>query len=857
MANTATTKFQGSPCDPDWYEYFKNLTEHRDLECTVHFCTPKTYTRSGKSFIGMFPSAIATNLQCKNQTTYKSTGGVFANYALPVHQLVSMNATDEIDPRMLENKIPSASFSFKVQGVNKQTPLADLDAILANFEGKMIRVYRGFADHSAPIFDSEGRWALDYYDGFVHDTVCLGNYTILGSEYNFDRETIDVTCEHVFFHKFSQDDVYRAMAKDGSKTKTDVLYQRYPYPFRTVKVDGGDASHRIYRVSTYKLGYDPLEMLRSPTYETFGGTAIPLYGYTFPGTETRAYGVNTESFKNGVKTSSYSPTNWWHYAELDLEQSTDATAVPVARTLDDQYTLSILANTWKKENALTTLVSWNLMNSIHWVPARPFGKEREEAIPIGENMYLDGSWATVSGQSPDEDCFLDKKATTWSRSANGSNGKWFPSIPNKVYKVLPSFLLSQSVQKDKLDWTDVSWVKTYYMNITTPIMRNIQLDDFSFQNQSYFADTTDVYKFGGTAWQPYPSDQAAGFRVITTQPLKDDTWYLNKSGELNGSSGFMADLFGFNLPATNQMGGVNLPSRGDSVVAYRVLWNKNIPALVDKQPLVLRLIKQEPTVYSYDKNNNLVSDEVTQNTPGIDTIHAYGHYKNIAKRMIARANMGEVGTAPLYQIKWTMVDDPSLRVGTSVWVPLQNEYLKVYITKQERTFDGGARLTCTGWCYAKTGVKVRDPKIIGAKATVFVNNPDTDPKGEWVKIAWTATGDYAPIDPVTYVFNYTQEFGQWSKELGKATLLFGEPQEKMFNLPYLAEQTDIPLEELTGGRGYYSLTAYFPPNAHLVTADVRRVNVAWNNEEFSYLHAGYVRASNEHQPFVPGNLLQG
>lgn len=859
MPKVYSQSFQGSPCNKRWYDYFTNLTEHKDLECTVEFCSPRMYVTNGKpARLGLFPVALATNLQCKSTTRYVPEGTDFGAYSLPVHQTTSMRATDEIDPRMLENKIPSMTFEFKVEGVDGDTPLDTLDAILAGFDDKVIRLYRGFCDHTTSLFDENGRWALDYYSGFSHDLTCLGNYKIIDRQFNYDRQTFEITGEHLFFHRFGQDDTYKAMARSGDAQETSVLYQRYPYPYRATNAEGGDASHPIKQIATYKLGYNAWEMMRSPIYERIGSLSVPLYGWGFPGLNSTAYGLSTANITAGLVDSTSASGRWWLYSEADLQQGAQATATAVTRTLDTSTssTVAQLNNTWKKESALTSLVAWALMNWIHWCPARPFFMTPEETPESRYGEIHDGAWTMVAGKKPDEDCFLDEvEATTWDVTVSGDNGHWFPALENTPYKILPSFMLSQSVNKNHIEWEPVKWVKTYYMDVITTPMK-LQTDYYAFQNQTYFADTIDVYKFNTQYWQPFPSDQNAGFRIMTTQPLADDVWYLNRSAELAGAQSFTADMFGFNLPATKQMGQVNIPARGDSVVAWRNLWNTNVPGLANRQPLSIGMIKRDPTIYAYDGTGTMVDEGFTQNTKGIDTIHAYGFYKNLSVRMIERANNGEVGGAPFYELSWDMIDDPSLRVGTSVWVPLQNEYLKVYITKQERTFDGGARMRCTGWCYAKTGQKVYDPKISNAVCTHYVNSPAVDPKGEWFKFSWTPSGDYAVTENVVYTFTYTPSGGSPMNLLSRA-IMFGDTPEVTVNAVTLSENSSIALSELTSGNGTFGIKAYFPPNARLVTVDMRRVNVAWNNEEFSYLHAGYVRASNEHQPFVPGNLLQG
>ena len=113
------------------------------------------------------------------------------------------------------------------------------------------------------------------------------------------------------------------------------------------------------------------------------------------------------------------------------------------------------------------------------------------------------------------------------------------------------------------------------------------------------------------------------------------------------------------------------------------------------------------------------------------------------------------------------------------------------------------------------------------------------------------------MDTVTYVFTYTDELGAWSKTIGSASILFGETAEYLLNGPRIAQESGIDLDELINGKGYFGITGYFPPDAKSAYATAPKTITTWDNTAFSQLHVGYIRASNQHQPLIVGNPLQG
>lgn len=860
MPKTYSENFQGPPCNKKWYDYFVNTTEHWNLECSVEFCTPKasTFSAGGRfTTTRMFPAAIATNLQCKTTTTYPSLSDYPPSYDLKIHQLLSCEMVDEIDPRGLECKIPSAKLSFKIEGVDKYTPLDQIEAILDELDGKMLRIWRGFESHTKPILGDDGRWALDYYADYEHDTVCMGNYLVTDRKFNYEKQTIDMECEHVFFHTFANADSYLPRAKDGNPNTTAILKQRYPYPYSATEATGD----MPILIQNYKLGYTPWEIMGSTLTFNVDGIEVPIYGWSFD-VSGEAQGVDTGLFVQGITTVEQGNQAYWALAVDQELQSKVGSPLPVFTrdfgNTTDSYNLTQLDNTWLSENAISTVNAYNLMNRLRYIPDRAFFKTPEETRSelSTSNYGAPGTWRLVSGSKPlDQQVFLDEEAAaTWNQAAMGSNGVFYPAIPNTPYKVTPSLMLSQSAAKDNIEWEEVQWVKSYYMDLVS-IQPNLEKRAYSFQNIPTFTSNTDLVWFAGFA-SPTPSNEQLGYEIASSQPLAPDEWYVSNRSVINGAFGVISDMFGYNEWAKSQMGMVNIPNRGDSIVAYKVLWNTNLDVTNDKSPYNVELRVGKPTIFARNENDELIDVGATDNTKGVESTHIYGEYRGITKRILHRVNAGDVGTKPLYEISWSMVDDPSLRVGSVVWVPLQNEYLKVYITRQERSFDGGARLTCKGWCYEETGTPVYNPSLSNFKVTEYVNNPDTDPKGEWLRFTWTVGGDYSPVDAIMYKFVYTLNGTNYT--LGTVGIMFGDESEFLLNAPFVSEQTGITLDDLYDSGGTFTIKAYFPPDARPLEASAKAtIDTSWNNEAFSQLHVGYIRASNEHQPLIVGEPLQG
>lgn len=873
VTNVNSPFFQGSPCNLKWYNYFKNFSDHWDLECTATFCEPMTNNPpvGTSSVTGMFPTILATNVQCKNTTTYKfASGKYFTNYELPVATLIDMNATDEIDPRCVETKIPSATLTFKVDGITKDTPLDVIDALLALFDSTMVRIYRGFWHHTKAIRDENGNNNLDFYGDCEHDTVCLGNYKIIDRTFDHERQVIVMKCEHIFFNAFSNADTLKLIALESTKPATDTLYQRYPYPYKPVvdQMMTADPNYPNYKIETYKLGYSPLEMMRSTITCDIGTHKVPVYGYHFPTwlSNLNSYGLITADYSQGLWDGQFEPagTRYWNTITTgEYQDVSTGSRYAYTTTVDDHQTLVSLYNTWIKESALVSVNSWNLMNCIHYIPRIPLRDIPEESVndyySDGYIHNFDGTWGVVQGVAPSENTFLDEtKVDTWTRLNDGTNGTWFPAISDKVYKVLPSFIMSQSVQKEEISWTDVTWLKTYYMDFMS-VGNSINKEDFTLPTHDTFSDYVDMHNWG-SSWGPYPSDQNAGFQIATTQPLKDNTWYMPVGVGIAGYLMPQIDMFGTNNPARDLTGGVNFLNRGDSLVGYRVLWNQNLSVVRDKQPFVITLVTRDPSTFVYNALGEQISEDAVQNQNGIDLVHAYAFANRLSTRVLMRANAGDIRHRPMYLLSWTQVDDPSLRVGTVVWVPLQNEWIKVYITKQDRTFDGGARLTCTGWAYEKTGQKVYDPKVTDALMTYYVNNPDTDPKGEWIEFTWKNVGDYASTDNVMFTFECKPYGASAFTNIGTVSMLFGEEgatQSVMMNAPYIAERYGLNLADMASSKAEFRITGYFPPDSRSASDTCEIITKVWDNTAFSQLHVGYIRASNEHQPLIVGNPLQG
>jgi len=855
MPNVLTSKFQGSPCNLNWYHALTTTTVHKDLECSVYFCEVKTLDDATHSK-RMFPTTLVTNLECKRTAHYLPINNKLNEYDVVAHSLVDLSMSDELDPRCLETKIPSATFSFKVEGITATTSLDILDEILESFDGKLIRIYRGFASHEGSIYNSNGQYDLDYFSDFEHDTVCMGNYRIMERQFNYEKQTFVINCEQVFFSVFADQETYLARTKTGSDL--DQVYQRYPYPYDSeILSDAGDPTHYIYRTTSFKLGYSVWEMLASQTTVNLGNEDVPLYGWAFSDV-LEAYGVYSRYIAAGTYEGNTPPSHRYFYsASSMLKQGVgNGQTVPTPfEVTADGSSLADLCYNWKKEDALSSINTFYLFNNLRAVPYRPLTNEPEEART---HDNVPGTWRVVGGLEPDDqNVFLDDaNATTWNEANQGTNGYTFPSVVNQPYKVTPNMLLSQTVEKQTIEWEEVSYLKTYYLDLLTT-RHNPTTETVSLQNQIYFTNNIDVYDWQSPGSnQPYPSNQNTGFQIINRQPMPDNTWYYPLYSALT-MTGNSLDMFGPDMPARALMGGVNSPIRGGNILSFSVLWNTNLThgAFNNKQPYSLTFYKQDATTFFYDVNGNTIDESTAQNQKGIDTIHAYTYLNGLSHRVINRANLGDTGVNPLYQLTWTMVDDPSLRIGTAVWVPLQNEYIKVYITRQDRTFDGGARLTCSGWAYERAGVPVYDPTLTNAIAHHYVVDPENTPKGEWLRFTWEKQEEWDTTQLIFYEFWYTPDVGE-KVLLGSITKMGIDENVQMYNIPHLEEQLGTSLSIDDEG-GTYSIKAYFPAFGMNSETNCLFDAIPWNNVEFSEIHANEIQASNEHQPLMYNKLLRG
>lgn len=507
------------------------------------------------------------------------------------------------------------------------------------------------------------------------------------------------------------------------------------------------------------------------------------------------------------------------YITIELMEPTDLTSVP---------------NTFNEETMYDSIVSYCLMNNMHIVPSKSTSET---------NKLNDGSWMITNGLTPTLYPFRNEDA-----SDDQTNGKYFSNVEDARYRINVAMVLSDGFSKDQLNINDVTHTRETMVNVGR--LSGSETDSYDLPVKDRFSSSVDI--LNGEA---SPSDALNGYVYDTVLPLSDGTWYDTKNIKVMSGDTELGDLFGTDQSASNLMGGKNYAIRGNSVLAYSVLWNDalNLTKSAD-QPFSFSIPKYDATEYYVDTDGNTTSedDELTI----VDTNHAYYGYNGLSKRMVDRANGNWL--KPLYEIQWGMVDDPSLRVGTLVYVPIHNQYVETYITEQSRSFDGSGSLTCKGWVIRETDEAVLLPEPVNCKGTHYAGDPNDDTKGDFVTFSWEENvgwdGLYGQL--VRGRITYEDDSGTNSITLIDQFFTSGEPMEVSFNWFTLQQTIGQTIDTMAeNGSFYIELTYYSYEVKGKTKFDYE--NIIPSNQPFSYLYAGYTVASNEVAPIAFNHYLVG
>lgn len=521
----------------------------------------------------------------------------------------------------------------------------------------------------------------------------------------------------------------------------------------------------------------------------------------------------------------------WSFRSNELELQRLGTEY-YTKDLVEPTDLVSLCNTWFESTMDEELVSFCLMNNLHIVPTQ------------SSDGVNDGDWIIVGGLEPIKYPFLDANGTL-----QPTNGIHFPELAEERYKINVAMILSDGFAKKQLDIDAVTHSKETLINVA-----NLSGDDsetFSLPVKDRFTSDVDIDSSGNAV----PSDNVNGYEYNTLLPLSDDEWFDTKNITVMNGDEEVGKLFGADQDASGLMGGKNYAIRGNSLVAYDVLWNDklNLTKNLD-QPFTLKVPKYSPTEYYVDTQGATTSEDDELVT--VEPVGAYYGYNGLSERIVNRAN-GE-WLNPLYELQWSMVDDPSLRVGTLVYVPVHNQYVETYIIEQNRSFDGSGQLDCVGWAIKETDERVLLAEPVNCHGTHYTGNPSDETKGDFVTFEWEENVGWDGLfgQLVRGVLTYETKDGSTVLTLADQFFSSGEPMAYTLNWFTLEQKLGMKLDTMAENGDFYIELFYYTYEVHGKTK-FEYENIIPAHQPFSYLYAGYTVAGNEVVPIAFNHYLIG
>lgn len=763
-----TNTFQAPPCNKDWYDALSTgqtpaIPEGYDFGsrvATIHILKPNSATG------GVIGTRIITNVYCKPTEDFGS--GV----PISIDTLISVNATEEIDPTMLETKIPMADFSFKALGIDENTSLSDITAFLEELKNSYCDYENGFAYAVSPI-ELDGEPTHSFSD-YHFDTEVMNYYKITDAQFNYQTSQIEVQCEHLLFGYMRDTFVF-------ATNQARFPYHRNAYPeyfwtpegqrlevmFASMPV-GFNLIPEILQYDTYSYTPPdpPPSITMSGQYNILTETNQKIFSL-----DTSCLGMYGGLMNKCIKMYNSSEDSIFQILKLEEQRNIDGNLTqyqrPAAELTKTPNIITPIATYTDNESIYDVMKIWCMQNKGWMLPYKKAGWFTTSDPSFATTPPDTGLWHIEVGDKPDENVFLDKSATYTVNDY--SNGTYYKAIENTPYYVYPSMILSQTQEKIDLDLDEVKYIKTYRLNVQSLFsqvspndsnfeffnMRNTGVHNYPEDLEEQIGNGVDepltYYTLKGIYSQYGPPEKNLHrtiFNSLDSQKIGDqhnwyDDWTILINDKNNEALG-MASMISFGTYIDKYLA---TPLIGLNLSNPRGLYNTecnvygydadhqpifSVVPVKDKFPFTFRIRKTPLDENYFDANDNIINIDDNPDE-FIDSVHNFENYHGVWKIMLDRANGTDL--TPQYGLRWTMIDDPSLRVGTVVRVPLRNQYVKVFITQQKRTFDGGSRLECEGWVMEETDEKVYDPSFAWLLATQRIE-PTGPNKGEWVDFTW-------------------------------------------------------------------------------------------------------------------------
>lgn len=789
--------FTGPAANYEWYQRLNSLDDTYEQELSIMFIDFFGEQINSVSYERLF---LVTNVPCTSQTGTVYTAPSVSGQ-IDVHRLVSFDSSEEIDPTAITLPIPTTNVEFIPPEINEFSSLAEIEEFLESIRGRHMLVFKGwftFDYENYDVRDNNGDFQYTYDSSrFSHDLNGLGLFTITNVDFDFQTQTVKCEGESFAHTKINDPSFYKEYLLQADRRpmpyywNVNVAGNYYGYAnkfalgFSNAAMLGNYNALDETDIHTHALSY----MLTFPWYPgsntTFGMSASTfgaLTQFVDTGGTTTSKNTTQPMFSGAWRSSTEGSNTWWPdnaVSNYSFDEVRDFVNNPIGGTnYRNYYRLANPAYLIRNNQTYGDMLqSYMLQNDSWLLPSNWF----ISAITTNNNWYNSrgvllngtdirvpqGAWLLQSGKVPDDNIFCD--LSRWPTGSASSwtgvdNGHYYPALGYKYY-VTPRMLRSSSVSREPADYATYDTVKMWKINLGSD--DDVSYESYTPPTQS-INTTTSGLASGFWPWTtsdspsytytPHYALTGITFPYTNELPLSDESWFsygrpilISGVDSTVSESEYWYSSWPLIRPYSDTVwGGAcnydNLPVYRGKLKIFNWIYSSRLNFLNNgsKGPYTLQLPKKPINEVEYNING---ITSVSENS--LSTSYAYFGNTGVAARILNRVNFNNYNC--MYKLVWQMNDDPSLRVGACVYVPLQNQYVKVLVTKKRISFTGASTAELEGIAITETSEMVVAIDVSSISAYYLDTSQGRRLTFEWVS---TVNGIDDSVVPIQYTIYY-------------------------------------------------------------------------------------------------------
>lgn len=897
-----TPDFSGSPCNREWYNNLNDIEFNMQQQCTMMFLEPSpaelsnglvtTSMRYGKRKL------LVTNLPTTNSTTVRA-GDSNDMIDIPVFKIISFNMTEEIDPTGIRVPIPSATVKFLPNDSDNFESSSTIDAFLEQLRGYWFTAYKGWFGYNreaSEFIDENGLPAVPYINTasagnsprFTHDINMLATFQVTRATFDFQSQEIIVEGESLGHYRFNQPWYLRSFLSKNLGHPTAIG--------TTSSSSSLSRGNLLADTNVMQLGFDPRTFVLGTVLSTDESTVSPSIDlYDHPHRDYTTYGISFASSQIGVQQNAQAPTRAMSFVGTDragynysgdwkyIKYWNNTNLVAGAQyfcnmseyRVYSNYTTSVVYpdvyrmcplchNVNRDETFMSYFRTFMITNDLWLLPVNATINSIGWAIEVDNvNPRLGydsgGSYRLVCGKFPDDRTFRDTSIawdSAWASSDNYSNGQWYPTLSNRYY-VTPHMLRQASVSREDASYDTYDYVECEYYNVYDD--SGVNYDEYTIPSYPVTTTTSGLLtnsEFparvqGQNIRTRAPRVSGVDFVTVGTIPLNNNAWYNPTMPMLISKGDSVDDMeyYPTSVRYTGQTYHGCIPWFQGKLKIWSWLFSSYLTYLepTNPYPYTLKLPKQDATKYIRDINDNIISDnDISPENVVSDIKHLYYGHTGVNKRILDRVNYKNIPFKA--KLTWKMVDDPSLRPGSVVYVPLYGEYTKCFLFKKTVAFSGGSTAECEAILMDATGEAVFDINIYNARGRYPIGVDDPT-----ITFNWLVNSSVATNSQIQYTIFYRN--GGVYTQLKTTSFIFMGDGEGYATSISLSEISDILgyTPELEGG-DFYIQGKYDDGD---ITSDYAPVIMSGDSSDPYVIYSNQIEANNQPLPLMNGHWFIG